>query len=121
MHAAFAPITIAKAVSGRRARQATGTVDSSASVTPSALGLPQDGSPSRTGATELNAMKAASSASPVPCTGDYAASSRSAASCERRYCGPVPVTIRRPGEPDFLRAAEPGSPPRPKTHPARRS
>jgi hypothetical protein len=68
MHAAFAPSTIAKAVSGRRARQATGTVDSSASVTPSALGLPQDGSPSRTGATELNARRTVSTTSPVPCT-----------------------------------------------------
>ena len=68
MHAPFANSTIAKAVSGRRARHATGTVDSSASATPSALGLPQEGSPSRTGATELSARRTVSTTSPVPCT-----------------------------------------------------
>jgi hypothetical protein len=68
MHAPFAPSTIAAMVSGRRDRHATGTVDSSASATPRALGLPQEGSPVSTGRTELTAMKAASTASPVPCT-----------------------------------------------------
>ena len=69
MHAAFAASTIAATDSGYRDRQATGTVDSSPSVTPSALGLPQEGSPkARTGTTEVTARMAASSASPVPCT-----------------------------------------------------
>ena len=69
MHAPFAKSTIAKAVSGRRARHATGTVDSSPSATPSALGLPQEGSPkASTGSTEVTARKAASTASPAPCT-----------------------------------------------------
>ena len=68
MHAPFAKSTIAKAVSGRRARHATGTVDSSPRATPSALGRPQDGSPPSTGMTELIASKAASTASPEPCT-----------------------------------------------------
>jgi len=69
MHAPFAKSTMAKVVSGRRARHATGTVDSSPSTTASALGLPQDGSPkASTGSTEVTARMAASSASPVPCT-----------------------------------------------------
>jgi len=60
----------ADAARGSRARMVKpmGTVDRSARATPSDLGCPHEGSPPRTGTTEVTARMAASSASPVPCT-----------------------------------------------------